>query len=150
MKYLKIFENKTLDDILDKISRSGMSSLTELEKEFLDKYSRGEHKEVEQKIKEKLNKVKSFIDYDPRKDNDFYKEMGDDNGLNMDFSNWSNEDIEEGRCEILWEQMYDEDMNNFLGKYNLPAELREKPWDKLPQYIQKYFKQFIKDIGMFD
>ncbi len=142
MKYLKLFENKTLDDILDKISRSGMSSLTDLEKEFLDKYSRGEYEEVEKKIKEKTNKVKSFMDYDSRK--------GDDIEINMDFNNWSDEDIEEGRCEILWEQMYDEDMNSFLGKYNLPVELRERPWDNLPQYIQKYFKQYIKDIGMFD
>jgi hypothetical protein len=41
MKYLKKFENKLLDDILDKISFSGMDSLSDVEKDLLDDFSKG-------------------------------------------------------------------------------------------------------------
>lgn len=39
MKYIKKYENKILDNILDKIYDTGMESLTNLEKEYLNKYS---------------------------------------------------------------------------------------------------------------
>ena len=42
MKYLKSFENNTLDKILDKISEFGVDSLTDNEKFFLDKFSNNE------------------------------------------------------------------------------------------------------------
>ena len=40
MKHLKKFENKTIDDILDKITSSGVDSLSKYEKAYLDKKSR--------------------------------------------------------------------------------------------------------------
>lgn len=42
MIFLKKFENSTLDRILDKINLSGMDSLTDYEKEFLNKISKDE------------------------------------------------------------------------------------------------------------
>ncbi len=42
MKYLKSFENKTLDRILDKISSVGFNSLSNDEKDFLDKHSKNQ------------------------------------------------------------------------------------------------------------
>jgi len=42
MKYLKSFEKITVDTLLDKISKSGMNSLTHHEKDFLYKYSNNE------------------------------------------------------------------------------------------------------------
>ena len=152
MKYLKLFENKTLDDILDKISKSGMGSLTELEKDFLDKYSSGGHKAVEQSIKNRNNSYKGIMTYDPREDDtDFYKEIGKPFGIeDMNFKNWSDKEVEDGKYAILWDQLYDDDMNSFLGRYNLPNETNEIPWDKLPKPIVKLFKQHIKDIGMLD
>ena len=55
MKHLMRYEgysiNDRIDDILDKISRYGLKSLTLLEKEFLDAHSTGNEVEVHDKIK---------------------------------------------------------------------------------------------------
>ncbi len=151
MKYLKLFENKILDDLLDKISKSGMGSLTELEKDFLDKFSKGEHKAAEQSINNRNNSYKGILQYDPRKDDpEVFKEIGQQFSVDMNFSNMTDKEIEDGRFEHLWDQLYDDDMNSFLGRYNLPQETSEIPWDKLPKSIVKVFKQHIKDIGMLD
>ena len=152
MKYLKLFEANMLDNILDKISKKGMGSLTVLEKEFLDKYSKGEHQEVEKKIKQKEDKYKSILTYDPREDDtDFYKEAGKPFGIeDMNFRDWTDEEIEDGKYQQLWDALYDEDMNIFLRQYKLPDNVEEIPWDKLPPQIQKSFKTYIKDIGMLD
>ena len=151
MKHLRLFENKTLDDILDKISKSGMGSITELEKDFLDKYSKGEHKAAEQSIKNRNAAYKGIMTYDPREDDqDVYKEMGKPFGVDMNFNDWSDKEIEDGKYGILWDQLYDDDMNSFLRKNNLPDSISEIAWDKLPKSIIKLFKQHIKDIGMLD
>lgn len=54
MKHLMRYEGysiqERIDDILDKISKYGVSSLTSLEKEFLDSYSSGKEKETHNKI----------------------------------------------------------------------------------------------------
>jgi hypothetical protein len=49
MKYLKKFENY-LDDILDKISASGMKSLTNDEREYLTDYPNGTAKEKKEDV----------------------------------------------------------------------------------------------------
>jgi len=61
MKYLKKFENKTIDDILDKISSSGLDSLTDYEKEYLDKTSRKESTE-DIKVEPKSTKWEKYTD----------------------------------------------------------------------------------------
>jgi hypothetical protein len=50
MKYEGYTSNERLDDILDKISKYGIGSLTQLEKEFLDSHSSGTEKESHDKI----------------------------------------------------------------------------------------------------
>ena len=152
MKYLKLFEANMLDNILDKISKTGMGSLTELEKAFIDKYSKGAHKAVEQKINQKNDKYKSILTYDPREDDtDFYKDAGELFGIeDMNFRDWTDEQIEDGKYLQLWDGLYDEDMDGFLRQYKLPDNIREVSWDKLPPQIQKSFKTYIKDIGMLD
>ena len=54
MKHLMRYEGysiqERIDDILDKISKYGMSSLTTLEREFLDSHSKGTEKEIHDKI----------------------------------------------------------------------------------------------------
>ena len=50
MRYEGYTSNERLDDILDKISKYGIKSLTELEKEFLDSHSSGKEKESHEKI----------------------------------------------------------------------------------------------------
>jgi len=54
MKHLMRYENYTaserLDDILDKISKYGSDSLSQLEREFLDSYKTGKEKELHDKL----------------------------------------------------------------------------------------------------
>ena len=62
MKHLMRYEGYTtkerVDDILDKISKYGMSSITQLEKEFLDAHAGGSEEEVHNKItKEESERV---------------------------------------------------------------------------------------------
>ena len=54
MKYLKLFENKLLDDIIDKMSSQGKSSLTELEQEYLNSYS---DVHARTRVENKINKL---------------------------------------------------------------------------------------------
>lgn len=50
MKYEGYTSKERLDDILDKISRYGIDSLTKLEKEFLDSHVSGTEEEVHKKL----------------------------------------------------------------------------------------------------
>ena len=54
MKHLMRYEGystkERVDDILDKISKYGINSISELEKEFLDAHSKGEEEDVHKKI----------------------------------------------------------------------------------------------------
>jgi hypothetical protein len=50
MRYEGYSIQERIDDILDKISKYGMSSLTTLEREFLDSHSKGTEKEIHDKI----------------------------------------------------------------------------------------------------
>ena len=61
MKHLLLYDGysstERTDDILDKISKYGVSSLTILEKEFLDSYKEGKQDEIHNKIKFKENEA---------------------------------------------------------------------------------------------
>lgn len=50
MRYEGYSVQERIDDILDKISKYGINSLTPLEKEFLDSHKQGNEKEVHDKI----------------------------------------------------------------------------------------------------
>jgi hypothetical protein len=50
MKYEGYTSKERLDDILDKISRYGIDSLTNLEKEFLDSHGAGKEEEAHKKL----------------------------------------------------------------------------------------------------
>lgn len=54
MEYIKLFEKMILDEILDKMSKHGKDSLTDLENEYLMNYGdKNKALEIENKIKEK-------------------------------------------------------------------------------------------------
>ena len=61
MKHLMRFENYTAndrsDEILDKISKYGMSSLSKTEKEFLDSFSKGDELNLHNKITKEENET---------------------------------------------------------------------------------------------
>jgi hypothetical protein len=135
MKYLKSFENKTLDEILDKISTYGMKSLTPLELTFLKDY---DNVDLKNKINQSKNFIKSRIDYDPRKDDtDFYKKN------NISFDDWSDEEIENSRYDILWNSLEEDDIEDFITKYKIAIGNTES-WDNLTDDIKNKFKKYIK------
>jgi hypothetical protein len=53
MRYEGYSSKERVDDILDKISLYSISSLTDLELEFLDAYSKGNYKEIHKKLAQK-------------------------------------------------------------------------------------------------
>ena len=68
MKHLMRYEGYTsrerVDDILDKISKYGMMSLTSLEKEFLNSFKTGEEEQTHDKIaKEETESIRRDIEY---------------------------------------------------------------------------------------
>lgn len=143
MKYIKLFEKKILNDILDKISDKGMDSLTNIEKEYLSKYKDDKEKNrLEDIIKKGKEEFINKKEYDPREDKDFFNEIG------IDFSDWSDDEIEEGRYAIMWDDLRDEYMIEFIEKSNLPEEIINKPWDHLHINIRNKFKEFINDSGL--
>jgi hypothetical protein len=136
MKYIKLFENKILDDILDKMLDKGKDSLTKLELDYLNAMQNNKESQVENKMK-KHDDLKNMAQYDPRKDSDFYKKIG------MSFDEWSDDDISDGKLNILWDKLPNEDMENFLKSNELDDEIGQLPWHKLDDEIQEYFKVYL-------
>jgi len=144
MKYIKLFENKILDDILDKISEKGKDSLTKLELDYLksmesDEDGRTIDPHATKKVLSQMDRerdIKNFSKYDPRKD-DKLKKSG------FDFNDWSDDDINDGRLHILWDEFNDEEMNNFIKSYNLDNNIKDLTWDKLPENIQEFFQVYL-------
>lgn len=136
MKYLKLFENKTLDDILDKMSLHGKESLSKLELDYLNSFQSGNQDKVKKELDRESN-LKSVTKYDPRNDNDYYKKMG------MSFSEWSDDDIEEGKLYILWNELTPDEMSNFLKSNDLDDKVGELPWNKLSDDNKELFELFL-------
>ena len=128
MRHLKLFENNTLDNILDKISDNGMDSLTDLEREFLKKYNSGNYQDVEDKLTGKNNQ-KSL------------------SGIDKDYTDVETAD---NKYAELWNLLYDEDMAVFTNTYRLPYDITEKPWNSLPKYVHGYFIEYVKEAGLLD
>ena len=142
MKYIKLFENKVLDDILDKISKNGKSSLTDLEKDFLNNYGTNKQSSVENKLMKKDEPYKDVLT-DTQRNPESYDDFSDEDS--GDYS-----DADDKKYKDLWMQLYDEDMDNFMRKYRLPEDIVQLPWNQLHNRIKTYFKNFIKDIGLLD
>jgi len=163
MKYLKVFESKILDDILDKISDKGEHSLTAWEREYLASYEdvhkrnemEKEHKKREASSAERDDSYKSLGQYDPRKDDtDFYKELGNDVGVGNDMDtflkNMSDEEYEENQLEIFWDRIDDEDLNEFFDRFSINGSYGTTTWDDLPKEVKKLFKTFLVQKGFID
>ncbi|MFA5585862.1 MAG: hypothetical protein WDA02_04885 [Saccharofermentanales bacterium] len=136
MKYLKLYENKILDDILDKISDKGKESLTKLELDYLNNYYTSDKNKYEKEIN-KTKDLKNTYQYDPRKDNEFFDEIG------MDFSNWSDDEINDGKLNIIWDELSIELMNNFIKSNDLDDKISKKSWQNLPNDIKELFQVFL-------
>lgn len=153
MKYLKSYESKLIDDILDKISKTGMKSLTPSERNYLNNVFKGDTKELEDIVKYKKNKISSIFEYDPREDQDFFDELGDEIGIPFDFRDYDDEEIEQGRYEIIYNDIDEEDLDHFVEYFDIKDCKKEykgkdvyKPWHELSQETQNKFKKYIKEI----
>jgi len=63
MRYEGYSSSERMDDILDKISKYGIESLTQLEKEFLDSHKSGSEKESHDKISKEESETLFEDDY---------------------------------------------------------------------------------------
>jgi hypothetical protein len=65
MRYEGYTSNERTDDILDKISKYGIKSLTSLEKEFLDAHKSGQEEEYHDKLakSENLKMIMYFLNF---------------------------------------------------------------------------------------
>lgn len=134
LKSYKIFENYNylLDPILDKISKSGMDSLTSLEKETLDAIS---------------NNDQEFLDNLKKRENDYYqllnrdmrKEIPEEHAKEM-----NDYDILELNLMTLWDTIDPKDIAEFIEINNYPKDVTNMPWDKLSGTIQKDFYDFSR------
>jgi len=161
MKYIKIFENKILDDILDKISEDGEKNLTSWEREYLASYG-DIHKRTE--LENNMGKSetnddekghKSFGEYDPRKDDtDFYKELGDDVGVGSNMDDWiknmSDDEYKENQVEMFWDRLDDDEINDFFDRFSIRGDFATKTWEQIPKELKNTFIQYLLQMGYID
>ena len=142
MKHVKLYEYKTVDDILDKISDKGYDSLTPIEKEYMDKYNSKEGDKIQAQIETGKDNYQDAKEYDPRDDKEFFDELG------ISFADWSDDQIDDGKYNILWGELRIEDMQEFVHANGYPDDIAKRDWDSLHTTIRDKFKRFIDDSGM--
>lgn len=142
MKWLKMFEafktEDVLNSILDKINKWGIDSLSDLEKRFLKD---SDNRELASEILKKKEFIENIMEYDPRVDED----------SPFDFSSWSDLEIEDGRWEILYNEIEDEDIKLFEKIFKVCLKDSDgdyKPWNKLSDIEKNKFKDYI--VGGLD
>ena len=108
MKHLMRYEGYTsmerVDDILDKISKYGIKSLTQLEKEFLDSHKLGQEEEIHDKLaKEESETVfeddKGYFKFEHTETEDYGDETHYIGTLYVPDLEWPNGKKLEGRLE---------------------------------------------------
>jgi len=114
MKYLKLFENKILDDILDKMLDQGKESLTKLEQEYLDSYN-DVHKNTS--IGQKIKK---------QNEPDVVETIDDDQEVIR-----------------LWEELSEEDTKNFIKSNELDEDIILAHWNDLSDDIKELFQVYL-------
>jgi hypothetical protein len=138
---------KAIDVILDKIRKYGMKSLTTLEKGALAEYSeKGDIEVSDQKLQDMGDRLDGFLEYDPR-DEEFFKDLG------MDFSGWSDEEINTEKMNILWNDLTPELVEDFIRYSEIDRKtIEDKDGDlpgELPKHILPKFKEWIDLINLY-
>ena len=124
MKYLKIFENKILDDILDKMS-NGEQSLTTWEKDYLASYS-DFHKREDMEKQKRLSDKPEFVE-DELDPSMYPNEDGTIDPVEDEFK----------ETEDHWNSIDDGDLNEFFKRFDLPGDYGSTSWDDIPREIKK-------------
>ena len=138
MKHLKLYENKILDDILDKISDDGEKNLTSWEREYLASFD-DYHKRVEME-KEKRNVEKPVFIEDELDPSMYPNDDGTIDPVEDEFS----------ESEDHWNSVDDSDLNDFFEKFELPGNYGDTQWDNIPREIKKMFKSFLLQKGYIE
>ena len=142
-------DRQHIDKILDKIIRYGMDSLSDMDREYLGNPS---SQELNQLIKKRKDRIESLWSYDPREDTEFFDELSSGVGHNFDFSKYSDEDIEEGRYSIMYDEVDEDDLLEFMKIFKISDDdMRNEDgtfrgWTQLDNDIQDKFKDYIKNM----
>lgn len=130
MKYIKIYEDKFLDDILDKINIAGIDNLSDLEKEYLNKYDKPDH-----------NKIKTAL-----------LKSQEENKLNTLFHNINLTDIDDFENDIkkYWYSLDKKDMKDFIDSNELDDDIINNEWEDLTKDIQEQFQVFLFELGIIE
>lgn len=116
-----------LDFILDNISEFGLY-ITKLEKKFLDNYYSDE-------INEELTKRY-----------DFYKSIYDSDvssSFLLESITFTNEtDLTDLKLNILWDNIKEDDADNFQNIYNVPTRKLNLEWEDLDDRYRKEFHMY--------
>lgn len=143
MKYIKLFENKILDNILDKISDEGEKNLTTWEREYLASYS-DVHKRNQ--MEEDIKKKDSAND----KEVDVAELMGDVNSDSEFADDGDDESVKLPELEMHWNGIMDDDLNEFFDAFNVYGDYGNTPWENLPNDIKYRFQMYLKQKGYID
>lgn len=136
MKYLKVFETKILDDILDKISEEGETSLNSWERKYLSSYD-----DVHTRTKLEAEKER---EENPSKE---FEEPVDD------IETIDNDDLDDyiidDQVSILWEIIDTDVVNEFFDKFDIGGydKYSTTRWNDLPKELQNAFKTYLKQKG---
>jgi hypothetical protein len=142
-------DKQHIDKILDKIIKYGMDSLSDMDREYLGNPS---SQELNQLVKKRKDRIESLWSYDPREDTEFFDELSSEINYDFDFSKYSDEDIEEGRYSIIYDEVDEKELLQFMKIFEISDEdMRNengtfKGWPHLDSNIQDKFKEYIDDI----
>ena len=138
---------KIIDTILDKIGKYGMESLTSMERDALAEYSKvGDIPITGKELKNLGNRLDSMLDYNPRGE-EFFSDLG------MDFSGWSDEEINNDRMNIIWNDLTPELAEDFIVYSKMDRKTIEDQSGslpgELPEHLLPKFKEWIDYINLY-
>jgi len=135
MKYLKLFENKILDDILDKISTDGESSLTDWERKYLNSYE-------DLHTRTRMESEKEIQNNPPTEFVDPADNYIADDTAGIDETSLTDEVGE------LWDIIDDNEIDEFFDRFKMnPEKYASTRWDDLQKEVQLLFVTFLKQKG---
>lgn len=111
MKYLKLYEENLMDNILDKISSK--ETLTKWEQEYIKNYGTPKADEMEKDLLDKENTNREQSD----------------------------------KPFVFWNDVDEEDMDDFIKGFRIMPEFRHRAWDKLPPIVKEKFQEFLIQKG---
>ena len=138
MKHIKLFENVVIDKILDKIADTGMESLTDLEKDYLNKISSKSDKDFDAIYYDRNASLANEPEKEPG--TEYKEETYTDSGL-------EEPEIDEEMLEHFWTDLPDDEFRKFMAVYNIPNAAGGTRWNLLDGQIKTFFKQFLLDSG---